>query len=287
MNNWHRIFVLLATLVPFGAAANPMVTEVVPLNNRLVDDILPIVKPLVVEGGTVTGMNSQLIVRTTSENLAEIKGIIASLDTRLRNLRISVRQDVDTARRGAEDALAARVRSGDVSAQVGGPGTFGPGASVQIGGDDGAVRYRTLRTESQEQQHNTHFVRTVEGRPAYIHVGQSIPQVYGSTTFTPFGAFSQQGIDYREVGSGFYVTPRLTAAGSVQLEVSPYADRPGAGGNIEVRGLNTVVNGRLGEWIPLGGSADSARDDRQGTLFSTRDRRDDSYDVWVKVEEIP
>ena len=51
--------------------------------------------------------------------------------------------------------------------------------------------------------------------------------------------------------------------------------------------MNTMVSGRLGEWIPLGGATDSARDDRSGTLFSTRDRRYDSYDVWVKVEEIP
>ena len=56
--------------------AAEMKLEVIPLHNRNADEIIPIIQPLVHEGGTVTGMNNQLIIKTTAANLVEIKQIL-------------------------------------------------------------------------------------------------------------------------------------------------------------------------------------------------------------------
>lgn len=289
------LLALLVALPVLVAAADPapltardgMVLEIIPLEHRLVDDVVPTLRALVAPGGTVTGMQSQLVVRTTPDNLAELRRVLAALDTKLRTLRITVRQDVEAHSSLREDELSARVRAGDVAARVGGPGR-GPGASVGYGDGDSELTYRNFSTRSRDDTENTHFVHTVEGSPAFIAAGQSVPLPYASTVVTPFGASVQQSIDYREVGAGFYVTPRV-AGERVNLEISPFADRldRGGGGVIDAKGLSTVVSGRLGEWIALGGAAERFNDASTGILYSTRTDGSDVYDVWVKVEVLP
>ncbi|MGH8603813.1 MAG: secretin N-terminal domain-containing protein, partial [Gammaproteobacteria bacterium] len=85
------IFVDLA-LFPGYVVAQEMVLEVIPLEHRLSADVIPLLKPLVAPGGTVTGMSSQLIVRSTQRNLLEIKRVLAAIDRPLRRLKIIVRQ---------------------------------------------------------------------------------------------------------------------------------------------------------------------------------------------------
>ncbi len=56
-----------------------MQLEVIPLQKRMVDEVIQIIRPLVAPGGTVTGMNNQLIIKTTPSNLAEIKQVLRKL----------------------------------------------------------------------------------------------------------------------------------------------------------------------------------------------------------------
>ena len=134
----------------------------------------------------------------------------------------------------------------------------------------------------------THFVTTVEGQPAFINAGQSVPIPQHSSVLTPFGAVVREGVYYRDVGAGFYVVPRL-AGDRVNLEISPYRENLSrfGGGVIDSRGLATTVAGALGEWIPLGGAAEDFNDNQHGILHKTRRQGSDIYDVWVKVEVVP
>ena len=275
-----------ATLVAADVSGG-MVMEVVPLKHRLLDQILPTLRQLVVEGGTVTGLNDQLVIRTTPENLADLKQVLAQLDTELRQLRITVRQDVAAHTQAREDQLSARVEHGDVDARIGAPAA-GPGATVAYEDGDKHVQYRSLSTHDRDDSANTHFVTTVEGTPAFIGAGQSIPLPAQSAVLTPYGAALHESLEYRDVGAGFYVTPRL-AGERVNLEISPFADRQSSsgGGVIDTRGLSTVVSGRLGEWIALGGAAASSNTSGEGLAYSTRRYGADVYDVWVKVEVVP
>ncbi len=282
---------LLAALLALSGAlagADTLVTEVIPLRHTVLGEVLPMLQQLVAEGGTVTGMHDQLVIRTTPDNLADLKQVLASFDRAPRQLRITVRQDIDSANQLREDALSARIRAGDVRAGIGGPGG-GPGASIGIGGEDGRITYRNLSTRTEQDAANTHFVTTLEGSPAFIHAGQAVPLADRSVAHTPWGVSVYDSVRYRDVGAGFYVTPRVVGGDRVSLEISPYADRLAqrGGGAIDTRGLSTLASGRLGEWIPLGGAAQSSHDAAGGILYRTRQSGHDVYDVWVKVELVP
>ncbi len=278
---------LLAVLawLSTGACADARVTEIIALEHALLDDVVPILRELVSPGGTVTGMHDQLVIRTTPANLADLRGVLARLDRAPRRLRISVRQDSGNAYRWREDELAARIHAGDVSAGVGAP-RAGPGARVELGGGDAAVRYRSYATEGAEDTAQGHFVTALEGRPAWIGTGQDVPLANRQLQLTPWGAAAFDSIEYTHVGSGFYVTPRLGGDGQVTLDIAPYADSRAGGQDATIarRGLDTTVRGRLGEWLPLGSGGETREDASRGIVHRTRDAGSRHYDVWVRVD---
>ena len=56
----------------FAAQAQQQVLEVLTLGYRQADDLIPLLRPLLAPGGTLTGTSNRLIVRTTPANLAEL-----------------------------------------------------------------------------------------------------------------------------------------------------------------------------------------------------------------------
>ena len=88
---------LLAGGLPLFAsfAASDLVTEVITAGYRPVDEIVRILKPMVPRPGSVSGAYGKIIVRTTPENMREIKQILATLDRAPENLMISVRYSIN------------------------------------------------------------------------------------------------------------------------------------------------------------------------------------------------
>lgn len=282
---WLRLLALGAAVFACAVHAQQMTLEVITLQHRLVRDVLPVVAPLVAPGGTITGTDNQLILRTTPENLAEIQQVLAALDTRLKQLRITVAQDRFASSMAEDEALSGHVRSGDFAAGVADPGAPG-GANLSYRGADGNVHYRTSSTQAEDDSRNTHFVLTMEGQPAFIATGQDVPYVYHNATVAPFGAVVSEGIAYQNVSSGVYVTPRVLGE-TVTLEIAPRLERldPNASGAIQTQSATTIVSGRLGEWIRVGGASESLAGGDAGLLARTRRQNDSSYSVWVKVEK--
>lgn len=269
------------------AGAERMVLEVIPLEHRLVRDVLPVIQPVLAPGATATGTSNQLILRTTPENLAELREVLAALDTRIRQLRISVTQDAAVVAQAREDALSGHLHTGDFAAGV---PDRGPAGSAALGVETprGEVTYRTTRTDSRQDTGNLHFVLAMEGQPAFIATGQQVPLPYVQSTLTPLGVGVAGGIEYRDVSSGFYVTPRVQGE-RVILDVSPrleHADPHGSGA-IDTRSAETTVSGRLGEWIALAGANLTTGAADAELLARTRRQGDNSYSVWVRVDEQP
>lgn len=271
------------------AQADLLVMEIVPLKHRLANELLPTLRELVVEGGTITGLNNQLIIRTTPANLADLKRVLAGLDVRQQQLRITVRQNVASDSQQAADQLAAHIRLGDAGVSAGREGPrAAPGAAIQLEGDSAGASVESYRTHGQDDRASTHFVTAIEGTPAFIATGQAVPLPQTSALLTPYGANVQQSLDYRNVGSGVYVTPRL-AGTEVTLEISPYSQQLDRRGNgmVDERSVNTVVRGQLGQWLPLGGASGASHDARNSELTRTDSHDTSAYDVWVKVEVAP
>lgn len=263
--------------------AQDLKLEIIPLRHRLTDEVLPVLQPLVAPGGTLSGMNNQLIVRTTETNLAELKQVLARIDQAARRLKIYVRQDVAGTGQVGEQSLSGRYRSGEVGVEV--PGGR-DGLSISAGNGN-EVRYRTYSTQEGSDERNLHFVQAIEGQPAFISTGQSIPAPNQTITYGASGVLVTEGIQYRDLNSGFYAVPRVND-GQVTLSISPQRERldPTGDGAIDTQSVQTTVTGQLGEWIDLGGVNQEYRDESGVNLTHTRRYGTEARGLFVKVEEI-
>ena len=61
---------LLLLFAGFSAWAE---LEVISLRHRTVDQVLPVLRPLVESGGALSGMNDQPVIRASRANIAELR----------------------------------------------------------------------------------------------------------------------------------------------------------------------------------------------------------------------
>lgn len=260
-------FGLTAALVLSISLALAQSLEIIPLRSKSVEEVMPVLLPLVEPGGMLTGANDQLFLKASPGNRAEIKRVLAAIDQPRRRLIIRISQN-----RQNEQAA----RGGQASGQVvlGGTGRSRLDAEV-------------WDTRSLRGENNSQMVQTVDGGQAFIQVGRSLAIPMRQMVVGPGGAVINEGVVYRDVGSGFYAVPRVNGE-RVSLEISQQADAMGAPGRgtINTQRISTTVSGRLGEWIELGGSGRQASGNQSGTLsLSTSDARD-NRSIWLMVEEV-
>jgi len=260
--------------------------EVIPLQNRMVDDVIQIIRPLVTPGGTVTGMNNQLIIKTTPSNLADIKQILNKIDYAPRRLMITVKQNVAGDSGFREDSLSGKYKSGDVQLKTGRDHP-NEGLSISAGDKNSHIRYRTLSSSSRADDRNTFRVQTLEGQPAFINQGQSIPVGTSTTVITENGVVVNQSTDYYDFGSGFYVLPRLNGDQVTLLAATELSSiKPDGHATANVQGLETTVTGRLGEWMELGGIDQSFTREGRRNFSSSNVRGQELRTILIKVDEI-
>jgi hypothetical protein len=269
-----RLAALFLVLGLVGAARADEV-EVVQLSYRTAEQLIPTLRPLVEPGGALTGQRNMLVIRASRANIAQIKQVVATLDTQPRRLLISVRHDAAGAfaERGA--GVSGTIGSGNARIGINEPPRAQSGVSAGV--------YESRGTASDRM---TSQVQALEGSPAYISTGQSMP--IRSTVVTPApggGSVVQSTTTFQNVASGFYVTPRLSGD-RVVLEIAPQRATPGPQGTVNVQQITTTASGRLGEWIELGGVAQSAAGSQSGVLQGASGVRSATTSVWVRVDEI-
>jgi hypothetical protein len=282
--------VLLALLAGALAHAQQTVLEVVPLRYRTAEEVIPILQPMLAREGSLSGYQGQLVVRTTPANLEEIKRVLAGLDTAPRQLVITVRQDAEAGR----SASAAEV-SGSVGGDHGRvtvPGGREPrgGGSVVLRDGDDSVRLNVREGSGNQVDRNTQSVRVLEGREAFVRIGQSVPvrerQVQRSVVGGRVVEQTVETTQFREAADGIYVLPRV-AGDRVTLDISAQRESLSgrAHGGTNVQSLVTTVSGRLGEWIEIGGVSRDASAQQSVLLGRAATTARDSRRVLIKVEE--
>ncbi len=277
------LFLLLCTHLT--AFAQSGVVEVITLKYRTAEQVMPLLRPMLDRDGSMTGMQNQLIVRTSAGNLNDLKRILATIDAMPRRLLITVRQDAALDRDRTEAQVTGRIVTGAGSVAVGEPGR----------GGDPALRARIDNTRSLSDDRNTQSIQVLEGSSAFINIGQSVPvpqrQVTRSIVNGQVVERVSSGVEYREAQTGFQVLPRLNGD-RVILEISPQRDTFAAPeqnlprGSINTQRAATTVAGRLGEWIELGGLVQGGVNQHSVVLGGTRETSSDNRRVLVRVEEI-
>ena len=255
------------------ALAADLVLEVLPLRYRTLEQVLPVLLPLVPPPGTISGMQNRLVVRTTPANLSEIRRVLDAIDRQPRKLLITVRQDAD-------------VQRGTGGVVLGGAVTRGTSART---GTTGATEARVYSTQSLENDRTAQQVQVLEGSDAFIRVGQSVPVSDRRVLRDGVGGgVVDRTIDYRDILTGFHVRPRVSGD-IVTVDVSPQRDTPGqlGRGSVNVQQMSTTVSGRLGEWLEIGGVVSGRSIEAAGTTYRTDAARTDDRRILLKVDEIP
>ena len=249
--------------------------EIIELKGRPLEEVLPIIRPFVDSDGAVSGMNNQLILRTSKESLHDIRAILSRIDTPPRRLLISVRQ-------GQHNNAQAGGMSADIDV------TIGKQTKVIVGQptSDDSIRLRGLNADTRSNTDLVNSIQTIEGKPAFIATGKSIPVTtyrrYGDGTYRHFERDTQ----YRDATAGFYALPRVNGQ-RVTVEISPHLNRLSKiPGSFEVMQASTIVSGQLGAWISLGGTTLSETNRQRDIGFSASSRQSREQDVWLKVDEI-
>ena len=181
--------------------------EVITLHYRNAEELLPVIKPFVGGDGTVTGMNNQLIIKATSQDIAAVRQLLVNIDRRPRRLMITVTHDISETTAGSQQSIAGRYAAGSV--------------------------------------------------------------------------------EYHDATTGFYVIPNLNGA-VVTLLISPYMTRinPDHRGVFNVQIIETTVQGRLGEWIEIGGYFKESQREHSGVLSENLRRQGQAQTTFLKVEEL-
>jgi len=281
---WVLLLLALGGLLP-GVIAAQEHLEILTLQHSTVEQVLPALRPLVSPGGAISGFNGKIMVRTDARNLEEIRAALAAIDAPAARLLVSVRQEGEARGQrsaaevsgsvGSDDVRISRPPSGVSSSRI----EFGSGSSrIQVGGDS---RSSTGSSRTSQQ------VQTVDGGQAYIQAGVSVPVALRQVLIQPGGARVVQGTVFRDLGSGFYARPQVIGE-RVRIAISPFSARPQANApGVRVEELETTIEGRLGEWLPLGGSRSASQGSQGGWLQQGSQEASMESSLWLKVDRLP
>lgn len=251
----------MALLVASAYAADTRL-EVFELKHRPAEQMVPVVQPLLQEDEVVQAHGFQLVVRARSGTIDQVRALLERLDQAPKRLLIRVRHSTST--RTVQEGADADVHAGPE----------GIGADVRIYG-----------TNERDQGAADQQIQVVEGSPAFIAFGQSVPVGERTLIIDRHSGTVQDSVQYRDVSSGFYVLPQVSGD-RIRLRVSPHRDtlsRAG-GGVVNVQRADTLIEGPIGEWIELGGTVEQSNSAGSGTVYRTRERSEQTGRITVKVD---
>ena len=274
-----RILVALLLLLQATAIAASEL-DVIELRNRPAEEIIPLIKPMLNPGESISGQGFQLILKADSARQDRIRALVNKLDRAAAQLMISVFQGSERDLQALGIDAGIRYQDGDTTIQIGKGSTTTKGHGIQATG-------KAIGTRTRMQDNPVHSLRITEGTTGYIETGKSIPYFSGNVYQQNNRQIVESSIAYKDVTSGFYVRPRVNGD-RVILDISPHRDSldASASGAINTRSAATTISGRLGEWIPLGGTTSQIKrsSTQTGKHYSTQDRYSES--IWIKAERV-
>lgn len=276
-------------LAPVAVAQTTV--EVLPLKYRKSEQVIPVIQPLLGGNSSVSGFQNQLVIRATPAELAQIKRVLADIDTAPKRLLITVRQDADLERDRRAAELSGSIGNDNARITVPGGGLNGGGNVVLRDGDD-RLRGRVVDTQRSSSSSTQQSIQVLEGYSAFIRVGESRPvrsrQVVRTVVNGQIVDRVVEGTEYRDASTGFSVVPRVQG-NLVTLDIDPQREtfEDGRRGAVNVQRVVTTVSGRLGEWMDLGGVNESRSDNQSQLLGRSSASSSERRGVQVKVEELP
>jgi len=267
MRNWLLILALLSGIV-VTASAQPRI-DVIDLKQRTSEEMIRLISPMLEDQESASGVGFQLILQAEPGRLEELRTLVDKLDRQLHQLRISVRQGQSLQSSGQDANAQGQITLQDEKATLSAQGYV-------------------LSTRKQTQNTDRFQVTTLEGTPVYIAHSLSFP-VTGITTQIVNGtAVNTPHTDYHSASSGFYAKAWLQPDNRVTVDIAPQRETLASDqyGAIQHQSLSTRVQGKLGQWLLIGGNGVQETERRSGTGLYLRTQDRNRQQVWLRVERV-
>ncbi|MDH5652276.1 MAG: hypothetical protein OEZ39_10520 [Gammaproteobacteria bacterium] len=235
--------------------AEEMQTTTLQLNHRQADDVISYIKPFLHPEGIINGEDFTISVKTTAKNLNDLQQLIAEIDIAQRELLISVAVSASDIRTIQDNAASTDKPSKD----------------------------QVYTTQRDEQSVQISQVRVSEGQWATIKTGDSIP--IRKRIRNPDGTVTES-IAYKSVQSGFRILPHIQHD-KVRVFIQPQAESFTSGDKTVSRMAETTLNGKLGEWLLVGGVQEAKPDAGNAEVYATRRYQQHHQNIFVKIEVVP
>jgi type II secretory pathway component HofQ len=258
--------------------------QIYTLHHQIAESLLPAIQDTLLAGESVNAYNNELVVNASPASQQKVENLLQALDKPLRNILIAVRNNSTGSSTSNNTNVSGGIRTGEVYLGAGGPvyrerPHSGGGVTVQSNG----VRIQSNREMKQTSAQQEQSLRAIEGNPAWISTGQTIP-------YRGVDQWGNAVTEYRNADRGFYVTARIIGD-RVQLDISTSNDslsedpRKQRRGVINTQRLQTTASGNVGDWINLGGI--SLQDNTDASSYTGRNNNDSSSIGDISVRIIP
>jgi len=250
--------------------------EIINLNSRRAEEIIPIIKPVLKPNDSITGTGIQIFLRTDANTLVEVKRLLNVVDKAPQNLIITVSNNINTSSKSTELDVSVNYEIGEDGRVV-----VGEQAPRKEG-----LRAHANKDENTQKNDFRHTIRVLDGNSAYIASGEVRPYehtiIYGSDD----GLSTYSEIDEQDVSSGFYVTPRLTGDNQVSLRIQPHYRhiKDNYSESINTQEADTVITANLDQWVQIAVINEDANLKNTQILSVARENSHKESTIYIKVE---
>lgn len=285
---WLLFFLVNSALMQINTVyAQNFTTKIYTLQHQLAEPLLPAINSALQSGESVNAFNNELIVNAAPSSQQQVANLLRELDKPTRNLLITVRNNNTSNNANSNTGVQGGIRTGEVYLGSGGP-VYRERNSISGNNDGLVIKSNGLRINSQHEVRQSttaqeQKLRAIEGYPAFISAGQSIP-------YRGVDRWGNAVTEYQDADRGFYVTARIIG-NRVQLTISTSNDQLSEDpkkrrhGVIETEHLQTQASGAVGEWINLGGI--TLQDSKGGQSYTNRSSGSASSIGDISVRVIP
>ena len=265
------IMLMITTSITGLARPEAMLLEKIKLQHKPAGDIIPLVEPFLPENAVINGEGYNIILKTTAENMPQVKELIADLDTPLQQLQISVSLDPavlqQTTGKSAPSSEVPDNNKSDTS-------SISQADTTQI-----------YKTKGHEVAAGTQVIQVLQDRWSMIRTGQSIPVM--KRVRNPDGTVTES-ISYQQVNQGLRIRPQLTGE-QVMLSIQPFyeaASQSGTGQQLYYK-QEKQTKTRLGNWIRIDTTTGSLIQSESSKTQQNPTATTSTSSIYLKVDLAP
>jgi len=255
--------------------------EIIELKHRSIEDVIPVIKPLLNKNERVSGTANQLIVKASAETIALVKKILKKIDTPVKQFIVTVKY----ARESQQDQRSVNL-------------------STNISPSHSNTEIRVISTHDDENSFRSQQLQVTEGHWANFNIIQLIPinefklfvSSFNSSVNSNINSGYSSGYDsafqssteYKKTGAALRVLATMRNK-AVHLKIATHYSKQNTYDNRKIDSISamTEISGPFGKWIDIGGTASSMNNHNpREKVYTTNQPFIDNRRIWIKVDSL-